>query len=159
MTLRQLLELRKGSHNLKLFRSVESGGLFTAVDKVVGTRTIRGPFLSESDIRCLVDIVYRHKNIRARHWRARARALVDVETLPARQTSYEIQGAQLEIEEAIRKVKEKVSAITVIPSLPKYAYVYTCSICGSHVESHLRLAPGSALKLCANCGYVHAATE
>lgn len=159
MTLTQLLELRKGSHNLRLFRSVESGGLFAAVDKVVGSTTIRGPFLSESDIRCLVDIVHRHKYIRARHWHARARALAMVQEPVAKQTSYEIQGAQLEIEEAIRRTSEKSSPITVVPSLPKFTYTYTCCICGSHVESHLRLAPGSALKLCANCGYVHAASE
>ena len=159
MTLIKLLEVQKGKRSLRLFRAVENGMLFVAVDKVVGTRTIKGPFLSERDLRCFLDIVNRHKDKR-REW-AKMRAGKDSEAAP------EILGtvrhdrgiAKLEIHEAIRRARgSKRGEITVVPSMPKYTYCHTCSICGCHIESHLRLGPGTALKLCPNCEHAHAAT-
>ena len=160
MTLTKLLEVQKGKRSLRLFRATETGILFVAVDKIVGTRTIKGPFLSERDLKCFLDIVDRHKDKR-RQWakmRAGKSAKLDAE-IPGPAT-YDPGTAQLEIEEAIRKAREvQEGRITVIPSLPKYTYCHTCSICGHHVEAHLLLGPGTALKLCPNCNHVHAATE
>ena len=163
MTLAKLLEVQRGKRSLRLFRSVESGTLFMAVDKVVGTRRIRGPFLSESDIRCLVDLLDRHRPTHL--WRSehRARWLVGERAQPTEHISYDATTAQLEIEQAIRRARkgrpvQKRSAITVVPSIPKYTYCHTCSVCGCHIESTLRLGPGAALKVCPNCEHVHAAT-
>lgn len=160
MTLTKLMEVQKGKRTLRLFRAVESGMLFVAVDKVVGARTIKGPFLSEHDLRGFLDIVNRHKEKR-REW-AKFRAERQPEqALQSEAQVLHVDGAtQLEIEEAICRARERQrTKITVIPSLPKYTYCHTCKVCGCHIESHLRLGPGTALKLCPSCGNVHAATE
>lgn len=166
MTLTKLLEVQQGKRSLRLFRAIETGVLFLAVDKTVGTRTIKGPFLSERDLRCFIDIVNRHKAKRREWVRLRTRKVLKADTEIPVPVTYDLGTAQLEIEEAIRKARGgkhdrevQDGRITVIPSLPKYTYCHTCSICGHHVEAHLLLGPGTALRLCPNCSHVHAATE
>ena len=160
MTLTKLLEVQKGKRSLRLFRASETDALFVAVDKTVGARTIKSPLLSERDLRCFIDIVNRHKAKRREWVRLRTRKPFEAGTEIPMPATYDLGTAQLEIEEAIRKAREvQEGRITVIPSLPKYTYCHTCSICGHHVEAHLLLGPGTALKLCPNCNHVHAATE
>ena len=164
MTLTKLLEVQQGKRSLRLFRASETDALFVAVDKTVGARTIKSPLLSERDLRCFIDIVNRHKAKRREWVRLRAGKFLTGGTKIPGPATYDPAIAQLEIEEAIRRTRERRpeherGRITVIPSMPKYTYCHTCSICGCHIEAHLRLGPGTALKLCPNCEHVHAATE
>ena len=163
MTLTELLEVQRGKRSLRLFRAIETGMLFVAVDEIVGTRTVKGPFLSEGDLKCFIDIVNRHKDQRREWVRLRTGKCSEAGPEISGLATYDQGMAQLEIEEAIRRAHEqepghKRGKITVIPSMPKYNYSHTCSVCGCHIESHLRVGPGTAVKLCPNCGHVHAST-
>ena len=161
MAFKKLYEMHLGKVDLKLFRSVESKGLFIAVDKVVDGRTRRGPFLSEADVRLLVRLLARHK---APHPGERTDGPLLPKELPAEEmpsSPPENAPAQLEIQEALAKARNQPSkggTITVLPSMPEYKYAHTCSICGCHAESLVRIAPGVAFKLCPACKNVHAST-
>ena len=164
MTLKAMTEVHMGSLALRVFRSVESGKVFVAVDRLEENRRIRGPFFSESDVRRLVSLVEEHRptrileGLREMRWQART------DTGASRAPLYNLAVARAEIDDAIRRVHtegpgKRASAITVVPPMPKFRYLHTCSICGSHVESVLRFGCSGSLRLCPFCQHVHAATE
>lgn len=72
-----------------------------------------------------------------------------------------------EIRRAIEEVREadlseagsrnRRVTMTVVSPMPKFTWAHTCRKCGCHVESQLRVY-GTALKLCPNCQFVHAAS-
>ena len=158
MALTKLIEVQRGRLSLRLFRSTDTRMFFLAADKMVNGRRIRGPFFSEADVRCLVDLLDKHKHFRNRETRHEDRQSCGKGDEGAPRVKYDRVEAQLEIAEAIRRVYKKRSRITVLPSMPKFTYRHTCCVCGSHITSRLNLSGGVALELCPSCEHVHAAT-
>jgi hypothetical protein len=158
MALAKLIEVQRGRLSLRLFRSTDTSKFFLAVDKMVNGRRFRGPFFSEADVRCLVDLLDKHKHLRHRETKHEDRQSSGMATQGGTSVKYDRVEAQLEIAEAIRRVYKRGSSITVLPSMPKFTYRHTCCVCGSHVTSRLNLSGGVALELCPSCEHVHAAT-
>ena len=157
MVLAQVIEVERGRRVLRVFRSVERGTLFVAVDRIIDGRRSRGVLLSEADIRCLADLVEQCKPIALRALQRR-----DGKE-EARQRWNREKQVQLDLHEAVERIRSGGEAggdsmIQVVPSMPEYTYKHTCSLCGCHIESLVRLGPGVALKLCPSCQHVHKGT-
>jgi len=158
MALAKLIEVQRGRLFLRLFRSTDTGRLFLACDKMVNGRRIQGPFFSEADVRCLVDLLDKHRHLRTRetiHWTGQSSGKG---TRGVACVQYGRVEAQLEIAEAIRRVHRKLSGSTVLPSMSKFTYRHTCCVCGSHITPRSNLPGGAALELCPSCQHAHAAT-
>jgi len=143
MAFSKLAEVRTGKLALKLLRSVESSGLFLAVDRVVDGRSVRGLFLSESDVRSFVGLFEEHGVVLAR-WSHSNRV----------RSARRLGGEDAALQEETKKPSEKYSAITVLPTMPEYRYVFTCGVCGCHVRSRVGVGPGVTLSVCRNCQHV-----
>jgi hypothetical protein len=173
MSLTRQIQLRKGTVSLSVFKGETDGKVMVSLDKDFVSRRVKGPLFSESELYDLVDIIadYDEWESKVVHGAANGRLLAEAPspqpTLPA---GYDTAVAQHEIEEAIRGVSSndhlkqqtmpamKVRSsgygrITVLSPLPKFEYLHTCSKCGCHVESTLRIG-GTALKLCPGCKQV-----
>jgi len=158
MAFRKLYEVHQGKIGLKLFRSMETKELFLAVDKIVAGKTLRGPFLSEADVRFLVKLLARHKETRP-HERT------DGPLHPKELAVEEVKAAapegapiQLDIHEALVKAHNQTSkewTITAVSPMLHYAYVYTCNLCGTDFTSRVVIDSGATLKLCPACEHMH----
>jgi len=174
VSLTKQIQLRKGTVSLSVFKGEMDGKVMVSLDKDFASRRIKGPLFSESELYDLVDIIkdYDEWESKVVNGQANGRLLAEVPNpRPALPAGYDTAVAQLEIEQAIREVssnghvKQQAAPatlapnnsrgkITVLPTLPKFQYVHTCSKCGCHVQSTLRIG-GTSLKLCPGCEQVH----
>ena len=63
--------------------------------------------------------------------------------------------AKQEILAAIQEAARVPASIRVLPTMPKFRYVYTCPRCGCHVYRQFQIGPvpGShRIRVCAMCG-------
>ena len=174
MSLTKQIQLRKGTVSLSVFKADDDGKVMVSLDKDFVSRRVKGPLFSEGELYDLVDMIkdYDEWESKVVNGQANGRLLAEAprpqQELPA---GYDTAVAQLEIEQAIREVSSNghgkqqavptISTpingrgkITVLPTLPKFQYVHTCSKCGCHVESTLRIG-GTSLRLCPGCEQVH----
>jgi len=160
MSLKKLVQVERGRITLRVFKNSESGILLFSADQTEKERQIWGPLLTESEVRCLGKLVDEQRARFVGKFRTLERPNDESEPDRVRKPSYDLDRAEVEIEEAMRQAREaEPSPITVIPSLPEYRYLHTCEICGCHVESRLLLFGGGSLKVCANCDHVHSGPE
>ena len=174
MSLTKQIQLRKGTVSLSVFKGEMDGKVMVSLDKDSGSRRIKGPLFLESELYDLVDIIkdYDEWESKVVNGQANGHLLAEV-PIPqsALQAGYDTAAAQLEIEQAIRDVfnnshgnelaapttrtpSNRQGKITVLPTLPKFKYLHTCSKCGCHIQSTLRIG-GTALTLCPGCERVH----
>jgi hypothetical protein len=79
---------------------------------------------------------------------------------------YGYRGARSEIEEAINNIRYADngnatyggSRIRVLPSMPRFRYLFTCVRCGGHRKSFIR-SGGMEVVLCAHCQYLNRVRE
>ena len=162
MTLEQLTCVEVGEVGLRALRHVESGRILVSVDKFQGQRWVRGPLLSEFEVRRIVSLIEECSPSRGVRFQAAERRTGAREG-ELRQPAYNLDVARVEIEEAIRRahiepLANASSAITMLSTMPKFRYLHTCSVCGSHVESMLRFGCSGSLKMCPSCKHVRVAT-
>lgn len=173
MSLTRQIQLRKGTVSLSVFKGQTDGKVMVSLDKEFVSRRVKGPLFSESELYDLVDIIadYDEWESKVVNGKANGRLLAEASSpQPTLPTSYDTAAAQLEIEQAIsevsinghgrqeaeqttRKVSNGHGRITVLQTLPTFQYLHTCSKCGCHVQSTLRLG-GAALKVCPACDHV-----
>ena len=149
MTLSKLEEVHWGKLVVTVFRSTVNENRFLALDKIEKGLRVRGPLLSERDISGIASLIRRRSQSRFAH-----RATMFAK--PAHTPNQDLCDAKPEIEGAIRKAQQKQfgnGSITVLPTMPVWRYLHTCSVCGCHVQSTLRMG-ATDLRLCSGCGYV-----
>ena len=149
MTLSKLEEVSRGKLAVTVFRSTVDGNRFLALDKIENGLRVRGPLLSERDISGIASLIRRRTQFR--HPRP-----ATIFAKPARTSNQDPCDAKSEIEGAIRRAQQKNignGSITVLPTMPVWRYLHTCSVCGCHVQSTLRMG-ATDMRLCSGCGYV-----
>ena len=172
MSLTRQIQLRKGTVSLSVFKGEADGKVMVSLDKDFVGRRVKGPLFSEIELYDLVDIIkdYDEWESKVVNGKANGWLLAEAPSLQsALAAGYDTAAAQREIEQAIRGVSNNGHGrqqaiqtpaagnsrgkITALPTLPKFQYLHTCSTCGCHVQSTLRLG-GAALKVCSACDHV-----
>jgi len=174
VSLTKQIQLRKGTVSLNVFKGNGDGKVMVSLDKDFVSRRVKGPLFSEAEMYDLVEVIrdYDEWESRVVNGRANGKLLAEAPGhQPALPADYDTAVAQQEIQQAIREVSTNGHAeqqaartttapnngrgkITVLPTLPKFRYLHTCSKCGCHVESTLRIG-GTSLRLCPGCEQVH----
>jgi hypothetical protein len=166
MSLKKHIQFRKGFLCLSVFQTEDDGKILVSLDKDFVSRRIKGPLFTESEIGIVAELLqeYEQWSNAPSQTRLQTRNTPDSGWLE----SYYALAVRAEIDAAIHgahtcsgpeRDTEPRSAITVLPTLPKYRYVFSCIKCGCHVPSYLRLPGGHTLKLCPNCKHVDSATK
>ena len=160
MSFVRLSEVRRGRLVLKVLKRRHSDEHLLAVDVVRMDRVVFGVLLSWPEVQSLFDFV-------------RGDVQLPVLQVPVEQPEQLSLGAfsgelsQAEIGLAIREAsgvdgyQNGRNVITVLPSLPKFRYLYTCPRCGCHVPSIFRVPSddGEQLRLCSNCQHVYKVSD
>jgi len=161
MSLTRIAVSRRGRLLLKVLERRHTGELMLAVDTIRLNRLVLGVLLSWTEVRWLVEFVKGNNGLPD---------MPETQEAGPQQLSlsqYADALAQADISMAIREAssrderESKRPVITVLPSLPKFRYLYTCPHCRCHAPSILRVPSndGEKLRLCSNCKQVYEVTE
>ena len=161
MSFTRIAVSRRGRLLLKVLKPRHSGELMLAVDTVRMNRLVLGVLLSWTEVHWLVEFVQGNTALPDRS------RFQESEPQQLSLKSFSDALAQAEIGMAIRDVsghdecQDKRPSITVLPSLPKFRYLYTCPRCGCHAPSIFRVPSNDdeKLRLCSNCKHVYEVTE
>jgi hypothetical protein len=163
MSLRKQFQLRKGTVSLGVFKDEHDGKVLVSFDKDFVSRRVKGPLFTEGEMYDLIEVIkdYDEWESTVVHGKAN-RALAAGPQFDTAETSDEIQAAILQASKVEPKAGQQsnpvvtsAAKITVVPSLPKFRYVYTCPRCAGHVARPLGLPSGAALLICSFCTYVY----
>lgn len=149
MTLSKLEEVHWGQLVLTVFRSTLTEKTFLSLDRIEAERRVPGPLISERDFTGMASLMRRRGQPSSLPTAAVAAEPPQSQEQPPCTSMSEIENA---IREA-RQPKPVRASITVIPTMPPWRYLHTCSACGCHVQATLRLG-GTDLHLCAGCRHV-----
>ncbi len=166
MSLNKQIQFRKGFLCLSVFQTEEEGKILLSLDKDFVSRRIKGPLFTSSEMGIVAELIQEFEQWSSVPSKTRLQdgPIQDSNWL---QSYYDLM-VRAEIEVSIHRAqvqdKSEISekqktAITVLPTLPKYRYIHTCVKCGCHVPSYLGIPMGPTLKLCANCSHVESATD
>ena len=161
MSLMKRIQLRTGSVSLSIFQSETDGKALFSFDKDFVGKRIKGPLFQETELYDLHTLIKDYDE-----WESGV-----IHGNPLRrlspQPTYDPALTAAEIGQAIQhasvipaaqpgqsRVTAPKSAITVLPSLPKFRYLYTCPKCGLHGMSRLRLSDGVSMNRCIACDHI-----
>ena len=161
MTLTRIAGSRRGRLVLKVLKRRHSGELMLAVDTVRMNRLVLGVLLSWTEVRWLIEFVQGGIALPDRP------QFQETEPQQLSPSQYADALARADISMAIRQAsshderENKRAVITVLPSLPKFRYLYTCPHCGCHAPSIFRVPNNGdeELRLCSQCKHVYEVTE
>lgn len=156
MSFVRLSEVRRGRLVLKVLKRRHSDELLLAVDVVRMDRVVFGVLLSWPEVQSLFDFVRGDVQLPVLRMPVEEPEQLGLEVFSGELSRAEI-GMAIRVVSGAEENQSKRSAITVLPSLPEFRYVYTCPNCGCHVPSIFRVPSndGERLRLCSNCQHVY----
>lgn len=153
MSLKKIIQTRKGVVSMSVFRAESDGKVLLSLDKDFVSRRVKGPLFTEGELRDIAALIHDYDE-----WEHKA-----VHGTPERvgnSSAGQQAAVAAEVTRAVQEIRlqathphptRKRSRIVVLPTLPKFRYLNTCSRCGCHVASYVRLPGAGTVKLCPNC--------
>lgn len=161
MTLKKESRLARGNVAISIFRRSHDNGRMLSFDKLFTGRRILGPLFTEKEVCALLDILNEDTQADIDLSQSTKGHIKGILTKPTAEDALtEIRGAVDKVRSTGQKKqvpRRSEPKITIVSPMPKFTYAHTCTRCGCHIESYLRLGR-TMLKLCPNCEHVHAST-
>lgn len=161
MEIAAIKRIRKGDLVLSVGRREKDGERVVSLGRTGDSASKSTDFFTGLELDTLFSMLLRDRRRDFRIPFTSSRAVAqDDSHYDEERTYWEIRRAIEEVREADLSetgTRKRPVTITVVSPMPKFTWAHTCPKCGCHVESQLRMY-GTALKLCSNCQYVHAAS-
>ena len=156
MSLAKVSESRNGRLVLKVLKRRHSGERLLAVDVVRFDRVVFGVLLSWSEVQWLFDFVRGDVHLPELQGSLEEPVQLGLDSFSSALSQAEIGGAICEASR-VDGGRNGRTVITVLPTLPKFRYLYTCPRCRCHAQSIFRVPcnEGEQLRLCPNCRHVY----